>query len=65
MMKRLRGRGEGRWMGGSKYYSHRLLTPPPSPPNEQEVIYLGNGSAGGARHSGAPMLRRYAATSAL
>jgi hypothetical protein len=42
--------------------------PPPPPPlrHEQELLslYLGSGSAGGARHCGAPMLRRYAATSA-
>ena len=35
------------------------------PPNEQEVFSFGQRQrGGGARHSGAPMLRRYAATSA-
>ncbi len=33
--------------------------------NSRQCFYLGSGSAGGARHCGAPMLRRYAATSAL
>ena len=44
-----------------------LKEPPPSLSGgtNKNCFYLGRGSAGGARHCGAPMLRRYAATSAL
>ena len=43
-----------------------FLKEPPPPPGgtNKSCFYLGSGSAGGARHCGAPMLRRYAATSA-
>ena len=40
--------------------------PPPSPGGtNKNCFYLGSGSAGGARYCGAPMLRRYATTSAF
>jgi hypothetical protein len=42
------------------------IKPPPnnSGGTNKKRFYLGSGSAGGARHLGAPMLRRYATTSA-
>ncbi len=33
-----------------------------SPPNEKEAFLFAQRQRGGARHSGAPMLRRYATT---
>jgi hypothetical protein len=51
---------DGEWI----HFVFSCSSPPP-PPNKQELFLLGQRQRGGARHSGAPMLRRYAATSTL